>query len=431
MNPGVSKPTSVFIPFGLDEVEQSIPKRFEKIVRLYPDRPAIKFGDRTLTYDELNRYANRIARAILAKRGEDSEPVGLLLEQSIDVIAAVLGVLKAGKFYVVLDAATPRERIAWMAENSAAPLIVTNSRDLHLARALAQGIPWLNIEDLDDARRCDNLDLGIDPSTLASILYTSGSTGKPKGVAHSHLSQLHTVMVNTNQTHITCEDRLTLLHSVGFGSAQAHVFQSLLNGASLNFFDVNNVGIPHLAKWLRDEWISIYHSPPAVFRELAAVMRGAEKLPHLRLIRLTGEAMTAADYELYKATFSPTALLQVVMNSTEANVISSFTTDGSLAFPAIGSPCGYSVEGKEILLLDDDGREVARGEAGEIAVKSAYLPPGYWDERERSGLDFGTSSHNGKERTIFDRRYRTHPRRWLSDPHGAQRLYGQNSRLSG
>ena len=89
------------------------------------------------------------------------------------------------------------------------------------------------------------------------------------------------------------------------------------------------------------------------------------------------------------------------MNSTEANVISSFTTDGSFAFPTIGSPCGYSVEGKEILLLDDDGREVARGEAGEIAVKSAYLPSGYWDERERSGLDFGTSSQNGKERTIL------------------------------
>ena len=390
-----------FVQFPIEDVDGSIPDRFEKIVRLYPDRLAVKMGDRSLTYDVLNRYANRIARAILAKRAPGSEPIALLLEQGVEVIAAIVGVLKAAKFYVLLNSSTPRERTAYILEDSQAGLIITNTANLDLACALSGRTDCLNLDHFDAALGSDDLCLPILPGSLASILYTSGSTGKPKGVGHNHRSQLHTVMVNTNAARIGCQDKLTLLHSVGFGSAQAHVFQSLLNGASLNFFDVNNAGIPRLAKWLRDERISVYHSPPALFRELAAVMRGAEKLPHLRLIRLTGEAMTPADYELYKATFSPTALLQVVMNSTEANVISSFTTDGSFAFPALGSPCGYSVEGKEILLLDDDGREVARGEAGEIAVKSAYLPSGYWDERERSGLDSGTSSQNGKERTIL------------------------------
>jgi amino acid adenylation domain-containing protein len=401
IRPIENNPTEGLVPFSIDNSESSISERFERIVRRYPDRLAVKVGDHSLTYGALNRYANRIARAILAKRAPGSEPIALLLEQGIYVIAAVFGVLKAAKFYVILDPSTPRERTAYMLENSQAGVIITNTANLELARALSGRTDCLNLDHLDEALGSDDLCLPILQGSLASILYTSGSTGKPKGVAHNHRSQLHTVMVNTKAAHIGCEDKLTLLHSLGFGSAQAHVFQSLLNGASLNFFDVNNAGIPRLAKWLRDECISVYHSPPSVFRELAAVLQPGEKLSHLRLIRLTGESMTHADYELYKATFSPTTLLQVVMNSTEANIISSFITDGNCAFPDSGSPCGYAVEGKEILLLDDDGRAVVRGEPGEIAVKSAYLPSGYWDPRERSGLGFDTASQNAKERTIL------------------------------
>jgi len=83
-----------------EEIECSIPERFERIARLYSDQIAVKAGDRALTYAELNRYANRIAWAIIEKRGPGSEPIALLFDHGIDVIAALLGVLKAGKFYV-------------------------------------------------------------------------------------------------------------------------------------------------------------------------------------------------------------------------------------------------------------------------------------------------------------------------------------------
>src|SRR2546428_7968556 len=109
-----------FVEFSIKDIETSIPDRFEQIVRLYPDRLAVKIGDRSLTYDALNRYANRIARAILAKRAPGSEPIALLLAQGIDVIAAILGVLKAGKFYVLLNLSTPRERTAYILEDSQA-----------------------------------------------------------------------------------------------------------------------------------------------------------------------------------------------------------------------------------------------------------------------------------------------------------------------
>jgi non-ribosomal peptide synthetase component F len=105
-------PSGTFVEFPKEDVETSIPARFEKIVRMYPDRIAVKMSSRVLTYYELNQAANRIAHAILATRGRRSESVVISFEHSIDVIATTLGVLKAGKSYVALDPSSPDQRIA-------------------------------------------------------------------------------------------------------------------------------------------------------------------------------------------------------------------------------------------------------------------------------------------------------------------------------
>ena len=305
------------------------------------------------------------------------------------LIAAIFAVLKAGKFYVALDPSFPGERISYMLEDSKTGLIVTISGIVELAHKLTSDRRTvLNIDEIDGFPSFRQ----PGPSPIAGhpcvYFYTSGSTGKPKGVFHSHRSQLHTVMVNTNETRICCHDRLTLLHSVGFGSAQAHLFQSLLNGAALCCFNLKSEAIQQLAKWLKEESITVYHSPPAVFRQLAEAIPDEEKLSSLRLIRLSGAPVNGLDFDLYKKKFAPEALLQTVMNSTEANVICSFVTDGNFCFPEKGSPAGYPVLGKKILLLDDNGCEVAYGEVGEITVKSRYLPLGYWDNPEINAVKF-------------------------------------------
>jgi len=92
-------------------VEQSIADRFEKIVGAYPERVAVKGRDRTFTYAQLNGAANRVARAILEQRGPGEEPVAVMCEHGATIVAVILGVLKAGKFYLVLDPSLPRKRL--------------------------------------------------------------------------------------------------------------------------------------------------------------------------------------------------------------------------------------------------------------------------------------------------------------------------------
>src|SRR4026209_1085871 len=121
-------PNGTFVEFAEKEIEQSIPERFEKIVRMYPNREAVKTKNLLLTYSELNRTANQMAHAIVAQSGEVEEPVALLLEHGADVIPAILAVWRAGKIYVPLDPALPHARNKATLEESQARLIVTDTR---------------------------------------------------------------------------------------------------------------------------------------------------------------------------------------------------------------------------------------------------------------------------------------------------------------
>lgn len=228
------RPTNAFVEFKKEEIDQSIPDRFEKQVDRYPDRIAIKTRNQELTYKTLNQAANRVARSILNQRGKGEEPVALILENGAPMIAAILGVLKTGKIYVPLDPSLPRARITYILKDSQADLVVTNNKNLSLAESLAQNVSQLvNIDELDSCLSAENLDLSISPDTLTWIIYTSGSTGEPKGVVHNHRNLLHFIMNYTNGFHICADDRLTLLYSCSVNAGAHDIFSALLNGASL------------------------------------------------------------------------------------------------------------------------------------------------------------------------------------------------------
>ena len=392
-------PTGTFIEFKKEEIEQSIPERFEKIVRMYPNRLAVKHGDRSLTYTQLNQAANGIARAILAKRGGGSEPIALLFEHGIDLITGIFGVIKSRKFYVALDPSSPPERLNYILEDCDAQLILTNSHNLGFARALSNNFrATLNVDESDDSFSFNNLGLSISPDDLAAIVYTSGSTGEPKGVVHTHRSSLHKLVDYVDDTGISADDGLTLIHSVSFGAAQTDILLSLLNGASLFPFDIKTEGIHILAESLKDEKITICHLPPTVFRQLAELLSNQGKPAKLRLIFLSGAPITQQDFDLYKKNLASETLLQIGMGSTETGGICCAFVDQTFSFPEEGAPVGYPCPGKKILLFDENGHEVGLGKMGVIAVKSRYLTTGYWNRPELTKATFLPDPNGANER---------------------------------
>ena len=371
------RPTNDFIEFRNEEIEQSVPARFEEQVRRHSTRVAVKTRGDALTYDALNRAANRVASAILARRREaGAEPVALLLEQGAQAIVAMLGVLKAGKIYVGLDPAHPRARTDVALKNAQPGLLVTNRKHLPMAQELGRGrLATLDVDELDPRASDANPAVSISPDQLAYILYTSGSTGTPKGVVHNHRNLLHDSRNRTNLFHISADDRCSLL-SFGTGQAIKNIFTVLLNGAALYPLNVREEGAAHLAGWLIREEITVYESSASLFRSLCDALTGREQFPRLRLIRLGSEAVSRKDVELCRAHFSSDCILVNLLASVEAGSLRCYLIDKETPLTGDLVPVGYAVEDIEVLLLDDTGEEVGCSRVGEIVVRSRDLSPG-------------------------------------------------------
>jgi amino acid adenylation domain-containing protein len=394
-------PSGAFIAFEKEDVEQSLPRRFEKIVEMYSERIAVKTKDGILTYEVLNRTANRIAWAILERRGKREEPIALLFEQGASAIIAILAVLKAGRIYVPLDPSFPSARLAYILEDSQASLIVTNNKNFSMAQQLAQNMRQLiNIDELNTLS-IENPRLSISPDTFACILYTSGSTGQPKGVVQNHRKVLYDVMQQTNVLHISAGDRLALLHSYGYSASLWEIFPALLNGAGVFPFNLKEEGPVNLVKWLAHEEITISGARSHILRHCVTALTAKEQFPNLRLIHAGGDNIYKRDVELYKKHFPSGSILVVRLGANETGTVRQYFIDKNTEIVGARVPVGYPVEGKEVMLLGDDGTQVSFNQIGEIAVKSRYLSPGYWRRPDLTRAKFLPDPNGGDERVYL------------------------------
>jgi amino acid adenylation domain-containing protein len=392
-------PSGSFIDFRKEEVEQSIPNRFEQIVAKHPDRVAIKTRNSSLTYEALNRAANRVAHALLSQCEHKTESVTLLVERDASTIVAMLGILKAGKICVPLDPSLPETRTADILEYSEVAAIVTGNKNLPGAARISKNIQRLVNLDLIAAQfSTGNVALDISPDALAFIIHTSGSTGTPKGVMQSHRNILHWTLKTTNGFHICADDRIGLLASLAGGQAKATAFNALLNGATLCAFNVKEEGMTHLADWLISEGITIYTSAATIFRDFVKTLTGKEKFPKLRLVRLGAEQVRKTDVELYKKHFPPQCLFGTMLSSSETGALCQYLLNEQTEIADETVPVGYPAEDVQIVLINDTGEKVGFLETGEITVRSRYLSPGYWRRPDLTQVKFLPDPDGGDKR---------------------------------
>jgi amino acid adenylation domain-containing protein len=383
-------PGGAFSEFPNEALDASLVSRFAQIVRQYPDRVAVKSHKYFFTYVSLDQKSNQIARIILTAGGGDGQPVGIYVKHDCGMIAAILGVLKSGSFYVPLDPNDPPYRNQSLFEESGARIILADNSTSHVLEALRRDqCTIINIDELDSpSPGGEDLELATSPDALVYILYTSGSTGKPKAVMQTHRNLLQQTLVYTNTLHIAPDDRMSLLHSCSKGASTPHLFSSLLNGASLYPFDVKEQGISRLIDFVRAENLTIYHSIPAVFRNLMHSRKDSGSLGSLRVVHLSGDRATPNDVELYKQNFRSNCIFVHRLGSSEANTVFLYLIDANYLAEGENLPVGHPIQGKEILLVGDQGVPVADGEIGEIVIKSQYLSPGYWRDPQRTHAVF-------------------------------------------
>jgi len=390
-------PLETFIEFSEAETEQSIIDRFEKIVRQNGNRLAVKLGDESLTYEELNRAANRVGHAILKKCGDQIHPVMVLADQSVKAIVACLGVLKAGKILVATDPSFPVDRLNNIADDSNSDAILAFGHNHQTAANLTSKTRWtINLDTLS----CDlpTANPGIRRSALdpAIIRYTSGSTGKPKGVLRNHRKTLHTYRARINASHLCPQDRKIILRRLSFSVTDA--FSALMAGASVFPYDINEHGLHLLGGFLNTEEITYFVATPSLFRHFAQELDTNAKFPCLRVIQLGGEPLFRSDIDHYKRQVSANCSLLNQYASSEMGTVCQLWIGKESNFNSSIVPAGYPVDGKKIVLLDEERNEVSSGQTGEIAVTSRNLSTGYWNNSELTNDKFLPSKVNLNER---------------------------------
>ncbi|MDZ4343796.1 MAG: amino acid adenylation domain-containing protein, partial [Candidatus Binatia bacterium] len=350
---------------------------FEAQVERTPDAVAVTFENKQLTYRELNRRANQLAH-YLKKLGVGPEVlVGICVERSPEMIIGILGVLKAGGAYVPLDPAYPKERLAFILEDSQASILLTQQR---LAGSLAERSARVICldADWDDIVRESDKDTsrGLLPGNLAYVLYTSGSTGKPKGVAIEHksaaafLSWAHIVFTPQQLAGVLAST------SICFDLSVFELFAPLTSGGKVIVAE----DVLALPKLRTPSEVTLVNTVPSALAELLRV-NGIP--PSVRTINLAGEPLSAKlVQQIYEATSAEN--VYDLYGPSEATTYSTWAIRTPEGPQTIGKP----ISNTQIYILDDHLNPVPLGVAGELHIGGAGLARGYWNQPELTAEKF-------------------------------------------
>ncbi|MDH3942579.1 MAG: AMP-binding protein [Anaerolineae bacterium] len=380
MHSNKSKPIAAPSTFG-----HTIAGRITEQSELYPNKIAIHTKQRRYTYTELNNAANRIASVLLEESGDGNEAVALLFEDTGKMASSMLGAIKAGKFYVALDASYPQDRIKFMVADSEAPVLLCDTQHIDLARVISpEQVVVINVDELGEKHVVETTFPAVPPQARISLVYTSGSTGTPKGIVKTHANMLR----GMDSSFVNSDSRVAHIFSTSFSAGGWAIVRGLYNGASLYRYDIKREGLADLSDWVRKHKITNLRLTPSILRQFAKLLGPKDKFPDLKFLRLSTEPILKKDIDLYKRFFSENALLRVTYACTEVGVLSYEYFDGNTPLPDNLVPVGRPIKGKTIFLWDENSEQVAEGQTGEIVVAGDDIRPSYWRGPEGSRNGF-------------------------------------------
>ncbi|MGW8720896.1 amino acid adenylation domain-containing protein [Streptomyces althioticus] len=352
--------------------------RFEQHAARRPDAPAVTVGDLTLSYGELNRRANAMAR-LLTERGAAPERfVAVALPRTADLLVTLLAVQKSGAAYLPLDTGFPADRIHRMITDAAPAVLVTTSELLPGLPDVA--VPTVLADEADLTGYADR-DLGVRAAAggAAYVLHTSGSTGVPKGVVVPRGALDNFLRAMADRCRVTTDDRLLAVTTIGFDIAGLELYLPLACGAHVVVAGPDTVRDPEaLRAAVTRHGITLMQATPTLWR--AATGRDASFLAGVRVLA-GGEALPA---DLAATLTAGARSVLNVYGPTETTV---WSTAAEITDPA-GIHLGDPVDNTGVYVLDDRLRPVAPGVPGELYLSGSGLARGYLRQPGRTAERF-------------------------------------------
>jgi amino acid adenylation domain-containing protein len=381
---------------------------FEQQVETTPDNIAVVFEEQQLTYRELNSQANQLAHYLQSLGVKPEVLVGICVERSLEMVIGLLVILKAGGAYVPIDPSYPQARIAYMLEDTATPLLLTQS---HLQKQLPELESECVVVCLDEVdfavQETENLVVNRGATDLAYVIYTSGSTGLPKGVCVPHRAIVRLVK-NTDYALFNSEQIFLQYAPISFDAATLEIWGALLNSAKLVVMPTQQKSLETLAEILQQKNISVLwltsslfnvmlEEHPASMRDVKQLMTGGEALS----VSHIHKALQLLPYTQLINGYGPTENTTF----TCCYPISNYDYSNSI-------PIGKPIANTQVFIVDNNYQPLPVGSVGELITSGEGLARGYLNRPELTAEKFIEVELLGK----MERIYKTGDlARWLPD----------------
>jgi len=372
----------------------SIKELFEQQAARTPEAVAVTFEDEQLSYHELNERANQLAH-YLREQGVGLELlVGISLERSVELVVALLGVLKAGGAYLPLDAGYPPERLALMLGEAEVTVLLTQQSLLgRLPKPLPERVICLQRGGAQFAQQSrTNPVIEVEPENLAYVIYTSGSTGGPKGVAIAHRSVVRLVK-ETNYVRFSEKEVFLQLAPVSFDAATFEVWGPLLNGGRLVLFPATEPTLPELGAILQRHQVTTLWLTSGLFQLMVD-----ERVGDLQTVQqlIAGGDVLSAAHVRKAAEQLPQCQLINGYGPTENTTFSCCYAIGEASTIGSSVPIGQPIANSQAYVLDSELQPVPVGVAGELYLGGAGLARGYLGQPQLTAAKFIPNPHGAE-----------------------------------
>lgn len=384
-----------------DHWEGAVHTLFAQQAALHPAKVAVIDDQDTWTYGELDARSNQLAQALQARGIQPGAVVAIYAHRNASLVWAILGILKAGAAYLMLDPAYPAARLGdyvraaqprgWIAIADSGPMPPELADYFTADSAKCQLVlPRLNTarsQALFAEYPESALDVVVGPDQLASITFTSGSTGRPKGILQRHGPLTHFLPWQQATFGLGSDDRYSMLSGLSHDPLQRDIFTPLCLGATICVPRSEDIGMPGwLAGWLRAQQITVTNLTPAMLQLVAQGTSDAvHALPDLRRAFTVGDALKRHDVA---------RLWDMAPNVTCINMYGSTETQRAVSFYVIPRttpdaehpplkeviPLGQGLHDVQLLIMSPTQQPCGIGECGEILVRSPHLAQGYLGE---------------------------------------------------
>ncbi|WP_391204474.1 amino acid adenylation domain-containing protein [Psychrobacillus sp. L4] len=364
--------------------DMTIQKMFEEQVEKEPNKMAVKFEDRHLTYQELNDRANSLARVLIAKGVKANSIVGIMVERSLQMVVGIMGILKAGVAYLPIDPNYPEDRINYLLSDSQCDFLITQTDFMDKLSFNGLLVDLYCSENFEQST--ENINPIYNPEDLAYIIYTSGTTGNPKGVMVQNNNLVNATYFWRRHYRLNDFDvNLLQLAGVSFDVFAGDLSRSLLSGGTMHIVSYETkLDMQKLFEIIMSEKITIFESTPNHILAFTRYLKQKKlKLENLRLLILGSDSCSISDYKTLVEEYGNQIRILNSYGVTEATIDSSYYESSYENIPDISNtPIGKPLDNTKFYILDKNQKMQPMEVCGELYIAGKGIARGYLNRPE-------------------------------------------------